>query len=293
MQEGVSIQQGASFPPYVGVARVIVPYKKDRNKYIKECYRTRQVSLLMPSGTLAIKCNVTEEAIQNIKFPETYKELGSSIIFVTERVRQTPYVVAVLDNLSNRVNLDENSFHTSKSVGKNRIDVFGKGEGELYININAEKDALLKINITGEDSEAEINCDGRITITAADEVNLNSTKTIQQNYINNKGQKEVKLTISENGLKYEDLNGNTFEVQKNGKKINLFNGSEPLVKGNTLKAQLDQNNAYLTQLETSIRAFLLTLDSVVPGLSTGFTTGMTGATKGNYSNINSSKSFTD
>jgi len=283
----------------VGIARIIVPYKKDRNKYIKECYRTRQVSLLMPSGTLAMKCNVTEEAIQNIKFPETYKELGSSIIFVTERVRQTPYVVAVLDNLSNRVNLDENSFHISKSIGKNRIDVFGKGEGELYVNINAEKDALLKINITGKDSEAEINCDGKVTITAADEVNLNSTKTIQQNYINNQGQKEAKLTISESGLKYEDLNGNTFEVQKDGNKINLFNGSEPLVKGNTLKAQLDQNNTYLTQLQAALTTALTTIDAtfsslgVVTGMTATFTTTVNSQSKGNYTNINSSKSFTD
>jgi len=138
-----------------------------------------------------------------------------------------------------------------------------------------------------------LNCDGTTTINSQNEVNINSLSKVVQNFIDNEGNKDVTLTINSSGLKYEDQKGNVFEIKKEDGKINLFQGSEPLVKGSELKTQLDQNNTYLTTLTTATSTALKALDALVPGLSSAFDATMTATQKGNFSNIKSTKSFTD
>jgi len=293
MTDGIRVQQGESFPPYVGIAKVIIPYKKNREKYIKECYRTRQVSLLMQSGTIALKCNVSEEAIQNIKFPETHEQLGSSVIFVTEKVRQTPYIVAVLDKLADRVNLQENCFHISKTSKKNRIDVFGSGDGQMFVNIQANKDALLKIDVIGDNARVELNCSGQVKVRSSDSVKLESVGELSLENIDSSGLIDSKLSISPEGLKYTDKNNNSFTIDKENKIITLFNGGEPIPLGNTLKKELEATNKYLDDLKSAISSALIEIDALGVPASTSFTTAMLFAKKADFSNINSKKSFTD
>ena len=293
MKEGVSRQQNYGNPPYVGIGIVILPFKQDREKYIKQCYRSRRVNLLLETGTVAVNCNVIESAIQDIKFPEDFKKLGSQVIYLTERINQTPYVIGVLDKIYDRVNCEENGFNFSRDIGKSRVNVIGKANGELHLNVESTEGSLIKINSIGEESEIELNCEGSVKVNGGGSVEINSTSEIHSNFINERGEKDVRFTISENGLKYEDNSGNVFEVDKEKGIINNFKGSEPLTKGNTLKTQLDQNNAYLTQLQTAISAALTTLESLGLGSLSTFTSSMSGAQKGNYSNINSKKTFTD
>lgn len=292
MREGVSRQPEYGNPPWVGVGVIILPYKQSREKYIKQCYRSRQVNILLETGMIAVKCNVSEEAIQNIRFPQDYKTLGSHVIFVTERHNQTPYIIAVLDKINERVNLEENSFNFSRDIGKSRVNLIGKANGELLLNVDGDT-SIININASGKNSQININSEGEVVVSSKSSIKANSSKNIESKIINSRGEQEAKLTLSSSGMKYEDKNDNIFEIDKNSNKIKNFNGSQPIPLGNTLKSQLEQNNLYLTQLQAAISSALVILDSLGVPVSTTFNTAMTGATKGNYSSINSQKTFTD
>ncbi|MCK9543792.1 MAG: hypothetical protein M0R03_17365, partial [Novosphingobium sp.] len=100
---GTARQQGFSSPPYIGIGIVTIPYKQDREKYIKQCYRSRRVNLLLETGMVVANCNVVESAMQDIKFPKDYKSVGSQVVYATERINQIPYVVGVLDKIHDRI----------------------------------------------------------------------------------------------------------------------------------------------------------------------------------------------
>ena len=280
-------------PPYVGVAKICLPNNISRADLLKQYYRKNVVDLMMPSGTMAKDCYVSGTVISSIKFPETYKELGSTVVFVTERNDQRPIVIAVLDDVQSRYNLKEESFHIQRSIDNSLVDIFANGDGELFVNVEAEENAVVKINVKGEGAKTELNSDGTTTINSQGEININSLSKVVHNFINSQGEKEAKLEVSQSGLDYEDTSGNKFRVDKTDNKIKMFEGSEPLTKGTALKTQLEQNNAYLTQLQAAISSALVILDSLGVPASSTFNTAMAGATKGNYSNINSQKSFTD
>jgi len=290
---GTARQQGFSSPPYIGIGIVTIPYKQDREKYIKQCYRSRRVNLLLETGMVVANCNVVESAMQDIKFPKDYKSVGSQVVYATERINQVPYVVGVLDKIHDRISLNENEFNFSKDIGRSRVNLRGNARGEIYLDVESEDGGLIKINASGEGSKVELNSEGVVEINGSEQIELNTTTDVRINYLNDKAIKVVSLNLNEEGFKYKDEDDNVFEIDKKKGIINHFNGSEPLTKGNTLKTQLEQNNTYLTQLQTAISAALTTLESLGLGSLSTFTSSMTGAQKGNYSNINSEKVFID
>lgn len=280
--------------PTIGYGYVILPEGVTRSKYIKTCYRRERVSILLDQGGSPVwDCYITQNAIQQIKFPSSSENLGSLVCFVSQEFNTKPIIIGVISKTGETQLLDENSFKARRSIGNSSVDIEGNGDGELFVNVESTDEATIKLNVVGENSKIELNCDGTTTINSQNEVNINSLSKVVQNFIDNEGNKDVTLTINSSGLKYEDQKGNVFEIKKEDGKINLFQGSEPLVKGSELKTQLDQNNTYLTTLTTATSTALKALDALVPGLSSAFDATMTATQKGNFSNIKSTKSFTD
>jgi hypothetical protein len=292
MTRGVSRQIEYSNPPYVGIGIVVIPYKQNREKFIKQCYRSRQVNLLLESGTVAVKCNVTEEAIQNIKFPTTDKTLGSHVVYVTEKHNQIPYVIGVLDKLNGRQWVEENCFNFSKDIGRSRVNLIGRATGEIILNVDGDASSI-DISASGKNSRVTVKSEGEVQVYSQSNIDVASYTTITNTILNPKSEVECKLILSKSGLRFEDLNGNLFEVNKEDGIIKMFEGGEPIVKGSELKKQLDiLNDNFLS----FVRAFI---DSpVVAGdggaaFKLAVSTVLSTFINADFSKINSEKSFTD
>lgn len=291
--QGVSRQQGYGNPPYVGVGIIILPFKQNREKYIKQCYRSRRVNIMLETGTVVTNCNVAESAIQDIKFPQDYKSLGSHVIYVTERVNQVPYIIGVLDKIYDRVSCEEHSFNLSRDTGNSRVNLIGKANGELYINVESKDGSKIRIDSTGEGSEVELNCDGKIKINGGDSVDINSTSEVNANFINSSGVKDSRFTISERGLKYEDNDENVFEVDKERGIINNFGGEQPIPKGTELQNQLDTMNKKLKALYQAIISATITPSDGGASFKAYLISAISQLQDADFSDINSDKTFTD
>lgn len=283
-------QQSAS-PPWVGIAKVCLPINVNREDYIKNCYHHNTVSLLMPSGTMASDCIVDKKTIQEIKFPDTYKKLGSRVVFVTERDFQTPIVVAVIDSLVDRDSMSEGSFHVSRRLNKGMIDIVGTGDGQLYINLNSDS-PILKINVTGGEGLINVKCNGNVSVESTGSININSSSDVRINKLDEKGTKSIYLKIDETGLKYQDDN-NTFFINKEEGKIIHDEGSEALLLGDTTQTEIEKLKTYVDTMKTALDTALGLINSTISGVSAPFTATMSAVTSGDFSKIKSTKSFID
>jgi hypothetical protein len=281
-------QQHAS-PPWVGIAKVCIPFNVNREDYIKNCYHHNTVSLLMPSGTMASDCIVDKKTIQEIKFPDTYKKLGSRVVFVTERDFQSPIVIAVIDSLVDRDSMSEGSFHVSRRLNKGMIDIVGTGDGQLYINLNSET-PVLKINVTGGEGLIDVKCNGAVNVESTGSININSSSDVRINKLDEKGTKSIYLKIDETGLKYQDDN-NTFFINKEEGKIIHDEGSEALLLGDTTQTEIEKLKNYVDTMKTALDTALGLINSTISGVSAPFTATMSAVTSGDFSKIKSTKSF--
>lgn len=134
-------------------------------------------------------------------------------------------------------------------------------------------------------------------------------KTYQNTHVTIEGDaKNGALTLSVGGDNAQQLNITIANKAKNtelnlrcqgvinlaasgGVRINK--GTEPMIKGNELKTQLDKTNDYLSNLYQAIYQTLQLMDAVVPGVSAAFETAMLGKNPGDYSNVQSEESFLD
>lgn len=283
-------QQSAS-PPWVGIAKVCLPINVNREDYIKNCYHHNTVSLLMPSGTMASDCIVDKKTIQEIKFPDTYKKLGSRVVFVTERDFQSPIVVAVIDSLVDRDSMSEGSFHVSRRLNKGMLDIVGTGDGQLYVNLNSETPAL-KINVTGGQGLIDIKCSGDVNVESTGNVSVSSSSNISLNKIDDQGVKSIYLKIDETGLTYRDEN-NSFIIDKEEGKIIHDEGSEALLLGDTTQTEIEKLKTYVDTMKIAIETAFTVIESLGITIKTPFTTTMSTVTSGDFSQIKSTKSFID
>ena len=247
---------------------------------------------MLESGTVAVKCNVSESAIQDINFPKNSSETGSQVIFVTERHNQVPYVIGVLDRIMERAPLFENSFTFHRELGNSRVIVIGKGTGELSISVESNSGADLNIDVLGAGSKTKLKCEGEIDVIANSTLSISSSSNVSISHLK-KGKKDASLTISEDGLKYTDEDDNIFEVDRKANKINCFKGGSPVPLGDELKQELDQTNEYLEKLQSAISTAFVALDALGVPVSTTFNLSMLSTRKGNFQKINSTKTFTD
>lgn len=293
MKTGVSRDKLNANIPSVGYGYVFIPENIDRDKYIKSCFRKEKVSIFLDQGGSTIfDCYITKQILQDIVFPEDSEKLGSMVVFVSMDFNNKPIIIGTISKNQESQLLKENFYKFLKSNDGSIASISIDGNGVINLVVNGD-DSKIKLDVIGEGGELEMNSSGVIKLNSNSDIEFNSTSKVQHSFIDNEGVKEVKLYISNEGLKYEDQSGNVFEINKNEGKIKLFNGGSPIPLGNNLKTQLDKNNSYLNQLQAAISTALSTLDALGIPVSTTFNTTMSSAVKGDFSKINSQKSFID
>ena len=237
MNKGVERSEIWNNNVQVGLAYIVVPFGVDRNDFVQSCYRKERVHIAVERGSIVKNCYIDSSVLQRIKFPDDSTKLGSQVVFVMEKFRKVPFVIATVTRNMERIISDEETINIQRSLNGGNLSIVGKGDGTLLINLESSDYSKLIIHVTGENSVIDVNSDGLITLNAKDDVTINSSKTIVKNFLNDQGLVEKSLTLDDTGLKYQDDKGNKFSVDYDSNKIIHNEGSQPIPLGTELKDQ--------------------------------------------------------
>lgn len=277
----------------IGLAYIVVPFGVDRNDFVQSCYRKERVHIAVERGSIVKNCYVDSSVLQRIKFPDDSTKLGSQVVFVMEKFRKVPFVIATVTRNMERVISDEETINIQRSLNGGNLSIVGKGDGTLLINLEGSDYSKLIIHTTGENSVIDVNSDGLITLNAKDDVTINSSKTIVKNFLNDQGLIEKSLTLDDTGLKYQDDKGNKFSIDYDSNKIIHNEGSQPIPLGTELKDQLDKLNKKFNKfLDTYINTPVVPSDGG-KAVQTAVQIATSTLKDADFDKINSEKSFID
>jgi hypothetical protein len=301
---GVERNRVSNYSSPAGFGYIVVPSGSDRDMYVKDCFRKERVSIQLDSGGGVIKnCFISRKALQEVEFPLLDSELGSCVAFIVPDFHNIPIIVAVISKADDTQLLDENSFQKIVSTKNASVSISGKGStGDLFINVESNQEDEGNINITlknkGNTSKFNLSCFGDVNIYAEGKVALKSLNEVnlESIYIEEGIEKlSSQIQLNRDGFILNDRFSNKVISDQNGK-IKIHEGSNPAVKGEELKKQLealhnrldnlilaiDTSNELLTTAETttkvSMKASLAAID-LLP--------------KESFDNINSIKLYLD
>ena len=277
----------------VGLAYIVVPFGIDRDNFVQSCYRKERVHIAVERGSIVKNCYIDSSVLQRIKFPADSTKLGSQVVFVMEKFRKVPFVIATVTRNMERVISDEETINIQRSLNGGNLSIVGKGDGTLLINLESSDYSKLIIHTTGENSVIDVNSDGLITLNAKDDVTINSSKTIVKNFLNDQGLVEKSLILDDTGLKYQDDKGNKFSIDYDSNKIIHNEGSQPIPLGTELKDQLDKLNKKFNKfLDTYLNTPVVPSDGGL-AVQTAVKIAVSTFKDADFDKINSEKSFID
>ena len=253
--QSLNIQAVNSGLGIAGVGYLVVPELKDREQYIKDCYRTNTITIQGGTGYGYIdNVSIDANVLQNMFFPTDENARGTTVVWIKDTVSQRPVVVGWLRGEGEYFALHPDQFRETRVNGKKVVTINLDAEtSEVQINALGDKEAPAKITLKCQSP----NKDSVFTISSDNEISVESDKTVhtivgdefQVLVKNNENKDSVKLSMkTQKGLFYEDEFKNTIEVTDGditmhsektvnittAEAINLGGGKEPMVLGKTL-----------------------------------------------------------
>ncbi len=229
-----------------GTGFVVIPDDQDIKKFTEFCYRTGTVSLLLENGGIINDVLISKAALNEIDFPESFKALGSQLIWINQPRKNQPIALGSISKTNEFVNFNRNKSSLRRAtkgfVSELLVDAekgcviinsnsSNESGGDIYIiSINKNKDSKLNLIISG-------------SINARSQYfNIESSKKFSF-LVKDKSVDEKITEINYEkgvGFSYKDEFGN--QCYLNDKNIqfkpkNTFNigeGKEPIPLGNTL-----------------------------------------------------------
>jgi hypothetical protein len=279
---------GIGWRENISIWHVIVPADVDRDKYVKNCYNTSTISIVNNNGETLHKVPIGLLTIQLVKFPIDNESLGSPVVVGNIESQNQPVILDVLAWINDYSNNEEKTFRFGKysNTGEGEITIRGK-KGEIYITANGKDEGgkiVLDVKNNNGDAELEINVSGSCNLTTktlVDIVHEQATLNMQQlNEDKNPDKYKSVFTKTLNGFNidiykgeeaytnikyeigvgftYEDedenkiiIDKNKFQIESGNNVLNLGNGNEPLILGDTLAQFL---NDLITEISKSTTA---------------------------------------
>lgn len=245
MEETIRVHNIETGIASAGIGFVVVPDESKREQYISDCYRTKTITMNGGIGySYFYNVPCPPNVLQNIKFPKKGETKGTALVWIKHGIANLPIIINWLEKGDDFYQLKENQKRVTVGDVDRSVEIFVDGnETDLRINIIGDKEFPakfnIKINSENEDSEFGIYCDNKLDITSDKEISLNTDQKFSLN-ISDEG--DVKASLEYNkglGLSYFDEFDNKVtikdgEVKIESKKINLGNGNEKMVLGDTL-----------------------------------------------------------
>jgi hypothetical protein len=149
----------------VGIGRIIIPAKQDREVFLTHCYQTTTVSFISREngGDIVHDVDIDPEVLSRIEFPENSDRLGSTVVWVNIPVFNRPMIVALLNNKDSMSLLDEGQFNFLRSYKGTTVSISGRARsGNLTINVSSSqngsdlRNGKMNIYVSNKDNTAQL-----------------------------------------------------------------------------------------------------------------------------------------
>lgn len=255
------------------VGFIIIPKELDIDEYKADVYRSGRVSIYGGLGYGDFhNISVDREVLQRIKFPERAGSYGSPVVWINIPKHNEPVVIACLKYDDEFHILSEQRFSVTRGMNGGLVDLDLDGKNsKIRIGVSStspDKEAILEINLTSknDNSKFRININGEVIMNASGRIIHISEDKIETVVSDKTGKNVARMIMNSDqdteGAKrflYEDEYKNAVYVTKDSiqikaddsKLIKFGEGEEPIVKGTTLKAHMDELIAAISTLTVS------------------------------------------
>lgn len=142
-----------------GVGYVVLPIDISREEYVQYCLRTETVLMATDDGGYHQSTPVDTLHFQLIEFPDKVGQAGSTVIYLTEEIKNKPFIIGVLKNENIPASSNEGSLKLLKQLdsvysflslsAKNKFASLGCGGDSVLVSIFSQgNDARIKIEAT-------------------------------------------------------------------------------------------------------------------------------------------------
>lgn len=243
--------------PLSGIGYVVIPNNCDIKEYIQKCYRNSSVSISGGQGcTYMHNVRITIDALHSVKFPEIGK-LGSPVIWIRDCFTNRPVVIGVL-NKGGESNFTEiYQQRIFQEIAEQVCEIFLDAKNSRLLlsalgNDNIPSEVVIKASSKKAEGDTVKLISKDVLLLEGKKLKLLITDSIDLS-INN-GKKEIlAIKANDSSLELKDQFENLINIDEenikiNAKKINLGEGAEPMVLGDTLLSLLEQLVDAITSL---------------------------------------------
>lgn len=205
-----------------GIGYVIIARDVDRTAFVEMCYRTVTVFLLMLDGRAFEKAKVSENIMSHLEFPDEPLALGSSVVWVMDKLTGFPMVVGVLADKNKMGDLIEHSYKLGRDVGSNSSSVSGNSaDGLLILDVVAAGGGEIRIR---SDNLIKLKSVNLIDVFAKD-LQIHALKSIK-NRVQSAGEEDKMECGYElgDGYSYKDEFKNEVTATDGGYKVSAKDG---------------------------------------------------------------------
>lgn len=274
--KGVMKDFDPNFRRSINFGYIIIPEDVDREQFINRCLRIEKFSILVESfGGVVHNCIATKSAIRDIKFPLEGEKLGSAVSFFTEPDANICIITGVISKFDETEINKEEVLVFKRSIG-NSVSIFSvDGNGKINVEVIG-KGGSLDIDIRSDDSSSEINMRVKGSMNLISEGNVNIRSIDGELIINS----DKNMTIQ-----------SSREIVVLSDKLLVHGATESMVKGDTLKQELDKTNSVLQSIINVFNKWVPVPSDGGSALKVAMKLGLVGKTIGNFDKIKSDKSF--
>ena len=171
---------------------IMIPTQIDRDSYIETCYRTNKVCVLVEGGLFKTDVYITNEAIQNIQFPEEPGEKGTQVVIASGAFRNQPIIIGTLQG-NNEIFAWSEEIQRFRKTSEDTDMLFCMDPINREWNLNlVGKSKPINLNITmggNVEHKIRLQSSGEIELKASEKVKVTGYKSIEAEIVNVK--KEV------------------------------------------------------------------------------------------------------
>lgn len=174
---------------------VIIPTNVDRDNYIKTCFRTGRISVMLEGGVFLRDIYVTNECFDNIEFPSKSEEIGSAVVLGTNPYDGIPIVIGTFPrNDQSNMKAEENSYVFRKRVGDTTttltIDPINK---QISLDVDSLSGGVVNVKSLGsKDSLVSVESSGTVEVKADENVKIKSYTNLEIDIVNPDKEKKDK-----------------------------------------------------------------------------------------------------
>jgi hypothetical protein len=204
---GVSpLKKNSAAQQAVGFGYVIIPEGVDRDEFVETCFRQSRIAIVDDSsGNFMLDCYITNEAIQNVKFPKNVGEKGMGVIWVAQPFQTQPLIVGTINEERDTDIRDDEEFVVNRRWGDGMLTITGSAkEGNLFISVKGVPAGYIKIISEGdENSVLELVSSGNVKISANENVEVEAFKKLKAKIIDPDTENESGFSLDKDTSTFE------------------------------------------------------------------------------------------